>query len=80
MLNRTQRKVRRQYRQINNAKAELQFIRIMCEHENLERVNYEWRVGQITEGQLVCADCGEVIHDEENRSNHLKLNVNTKEK
>ncbi len=80
MLNRTQRRVRRQYRRINNANANLQIIRMMCDHENLERVNYEVRVGHINEGMICCADCGEVIEDESTPLGYLNNCVNTKEK
>ena len=79
-MNRTQRRVRRQYRRINNANAELTIIRMMCEHENVERVNYEYRVGCIVEGTVVCADCGEVIDSDLTNKWDMKYNLNTKEK
>ena len=61
MASRTQRKVRRQYRRINNAKAQLEIIRMFCDHKNVERVNYEVRAGQVLEGSVVCTECGELI-------------------
>jgi len=79
-MNRTQRKVRRQYKRIRRANARLEMIRVFCDHENVERVNYEVRVGSILEGQLVCADCGELLDDEGGPTFHLNIRVNTKEK
>jgi formylmethanofuran dehydrogenase subunit E len=69
---RRKRKVQKLYRRINNAKAELEIIRMFCGHKEIERVNYEWRVGQITEGQVICSICGEVIDAGNVKINELK--------
>jgi len=71
-MNSTKRKVRRLYWIIKKANDHLKIIRATCDHTNVERVNYEWRVGQITEGQIVCADCGEVIRDDDDTLHELK--------
>lgn len=69
---RIRKKKERLYRRINFANAELEILRRFCPHKNLERVNYEVRVGLIIEGQIICADCGEVIQDEDYTVPELK--------
>ena len=79
-MNFTKRKVRIIYWIIEKANAHLRIVRATCEHENLERVNYEYRIGCIIEGTLICADCGEVIDSDLANKWDVKYNLNTKEK
>jgi formylmethanofuran dehydrogenase subunit E len=61
---RRKEKVEKLYLRIKEANLELEKIRLRCKHRHIERVNYQWRVGQITEGQVICSICGEVITGE----------------
>lgn len=57
----TQQRVRRLYRRINFAKANLEIIRNFCPHNEIEVVDYSPREGMVLEQSKVCAICGEFI-------------------
>lgn len=70
----TQRKVRRLYRRIGFAKARLELIRGLCDHNHIEMADYEARPGLILTNSKVCSICGELIDHELLTMSNVSIN------